>query len=102
MWIQNQIRDYGTNMKRIPLYCDFESAIKIDHNLVQHSKLKHIALRYHFIKDHVDDDNIEVCFVRSSDQLTDIFKEALSQHMLNQILQGIGMMEVDSVLKSSS
>ena len=50
LWIQSQIRDYGVNMKIIPLYCDSESAIRICHNPVQHSKTKHISLRYHFIK----------------------------------------------------
>ena len=73
VWIQNHLKDYGINMKRIPLYCDFESDIRICLNPMQHSKTKHIALRYHFIKDHVEDGNVEVHFVRSSDQLADIF-----------------------------
>jgi len=59
---------------KIPLYCDSESAIRICHNPVQHSKTKHIALRYHCIKDHV-----EVHFVRSTDQLADIFTKALPE-----------------------
>ncbi|XP_023773072.1 uncharacterized mitochondrial protein AtMg00810-like [Lactuca sativa] len=36
IWIQSQLRDYGLNMKRIPLYCDSKSAICICHNPVQH------------------------------------------------------------------
>ncbi|XP_052624770.1 uncharacterized mitochondrial protein AtMg00810-like [Lactuca sativa] len=44
IWIQSQLRDYGLNMKKIPIYCDSESAIRIYHNPVQHSKTKHIAL----------------------------------------------------------
>ena len=35
IWIQSQLRDYGINMKRIPLYCDSESTIHICHNPVQ-------------------------------------------------------------------
>nr|KAJ0213192.1 hypothetical protein LSAT_V11C400185240 [Lactuca sativa] len=52
------LRDYSLNMKKIPVYCDSESAIRICHNPVQHSKTKHIALRYHFIKDHVEDGDV--------------------------------------------
>ena len=64
-------------MKKIPLYCDSKSAIRICHNLVQHSKTKHIVLRCHFIKDQVEDGNAEIHFVQSSDQLADIFSKAL-------------------------
>ncbi|KAI3510704.1 hypothetical protein L1887_17837 [Cichorium endivia] len=101
IWIQNQLRDYGISMKRIPLYCDSESAIQISHNPVQHSKTKHIALRYHFIKDHVEDGNIEIHFVCSVDQLADIFTKALLEPTFNRILQGLGMMEAESVPKSA-
>nr|KAJ0203047.1 hypothetical protein LSAT_V11C500252350 [Lactuca sativa] len=97
VWIQSQQRDYGLSMKKIPLYCDSESAIRICHNPVQHSKTKHIALRYNFIKDHVEDGNVEVHFVRSVDQLADIFTKALPEATFNKILQGLGMMEGDSV-----
>ncbi|KAI3494744.1 hypothetical protein L1887_40442 [Cichorium endivia] len=101
IWIQNQLRDYGVSMKRIPLYCDSESAIRICLNPVQHSKTKHIALRYHFIKDHVEDGNIEIHFVRSNDELADIFTKSLPELAFNRILQGLGMMEAESVPKSN-
>ena len=102
IWIQSQLRDYGLNMKKIPLYCDSESAIRICHNPVQHSKTKHIALRYHFIKDHVEDGNVEVHFVRTTDQLADVFTKALPEASFNKILQGLGMMESESVPKTTS
>ena len=42
LWMKQTLKDYGINMKNVPLYCDNESATKITHNLVQHSKTKHI------------------------------------------------------------
>ena len=73
-------------MKRIPLYCDSKSVIHICQNPVQHSKTKYIALRYHFIKNHVKDGNVKIHFVRSADQLADIFTKALPEQTFNQIL----------------
>ena len=102
IWIQSQLRDYGLNMKKIPLYCDSESAIRICHNPVQHSKTKHIALRYHFIKDHVEDGNVEVHFVRTTDQLADVFTKALPEASFNKILHALGMMESESVPQTTS
>ena len=84
-------------MKKIPLYGDSESEIRICNNPVKHSKTKPIALRYTFIKDHVEEGNVEVHFVRSSDQLADIFTKALPEASYNKILQGSRMMEAESV-----
>ena len=73
IWIQIQLRDFVINMKKIPLFFDSHSEICIIHNAFQHYKTKHIALRYHFIKDHVENGNTEVHFVKTTYQLTDIF-----------------------------
>ncbi|XP_023750332.1 uncharacterized mitochondrial protein AtMg00810-like [Lactuca sativa] len=54
-----------------------------------HLKTKHIALRYHFIKDHVEDENIEVHFVKTTDQLTNIFTKALDEKSFVRILEGL-------------
>nr|GEZ72819.1 integrase, catalytic region, zinc finger, CCHC-type, peptidase aspartic, catalytic [Tanacetum cinerariifolium] len=50
MWMRTQLRDYGFNYNKIPLYCDSQSAIAISCNPVQHFRTKHIHTRYHFIK----------------------------------------------------
>ncbi|KAJ9544509.1 hypothetical protein OSB04_024216 [Centaurea solstitialis] len=54
LWMKTQLLDYGYKLKRVPIYCDSESAIVITSNPVQHSKTKHIDIRYHFIKDNVE------------------------------------------------
>ncbi|GJS30353.1 putative reverse transcriptase domain-containing protein [Tanacetum coccineum] len=49
-----QLTDYGFHFNKIPIYCDSKSAIAISYNPIQHSRTKHIAVRYHFIKEHVE------------------------------------------------
>jgi len=101
LWIQSQLRDFGYNMKKIPIFYYSTSAISICHNPIQHSKTKHIDLRYHFIKDHIQDDNIEVHFVPTESQLADIFTKALNEQSFLRILDGLGMMSSESVPKPS-
>ncbi|KAL4579780.1 hypothetical protein LXL04_015945 [Taraxacum kok-saghyz] len=91
-----QMQDYGVNMKNIPIYCDFEIVICICHNPVQHSKTKHIGLRYHFIKGLVEERNIEIHFVKITKQLDDIFTNVLVEISFMNILRGLGMMESHS------
>nr|GEU87534.1 hypothetical protein [Tanacetum cinerariifolium] len=55
-----QLTDYGYHFDRILIYYDSKSAITISYNPVQHSRTKHIALQYHFIKEHVEKGTIEL------------------------------------------
>lgn len=64
--------------------------------------MKHIALRYHFIKDHLENGNVEIHFIRSADQLDDIFTKSLPERPFNRVLQGIGTIEAESVPKPPS
>ncbi|GJV57199.1 hypothetical protein Tco_1458204 [Tanacetum coccineum] len=54
IWMRTQLKDYGFNYNKIPLYCDSQSAIAISCNPVQHSLTKHIHTLYHFIKEQVE------------------------------------------------
>ncbi|KAJ9541842.1 hypothetical protein OSB04_028348 [Centaurea solstitialis] len=70
LWMQTQLREYGYTFNKIPILCDSNSAIAISANLVQHSKAKHI-IRYHFLKHHVEEGNVEMYFVNTEYQLVD-------------------------------
>ncbi|KAK1415074.1 hypothetical protein QVD17_30844 [Tagetes erecta] len=51
LWLQNQLLDYGFNFLKTPVYIDNTTAMFITANPVQHSKTKHIEIRYHFLRD---------------------------------------------------
>ncbi|GJR90581.1 copia protein [Tanacetum coccineum] len=65
IWMRTQLLDYGYKYNRILMYCDSKSAIAISCNPVQHSKAKHIDIRYHFIKEHVEKGTVELYFFRT-------------------------------------
>ncbi|GJS36597.1 retrovirus-related pol polyprotein from transposon TNT 1-94 [Tanacetum coccineum] len=54
LWMRSQLTDYGFGFNKIPMYCDNKSAIALCCNNVQHSRSKHIDIRFHFIKEHVE------------------------------------------------
>ncbi|GJV28829.1 hypothetical protein Tco_1385277 [Tanacetum coccineum] len=54
LWMRSQLTDYGFHFNKIPLYCKNKSAIALRCNNVQHSRAKHIDVRYHFIKEQVE------------------------------------------------
>ncbi|GJU39809.1 retrovirus-related pol polyprotein from transposon TNT 1-94 [Tanacetum coccineum] len=77
IWMRTQLTDYGYHFNKIPIYCDSKSAIAISCNPVQYSRTKHITVRYHFIKEHVEKGTTELYFVKTNYQLTDLFTKAL-------------------------
>ncbi|KAJ9539156.1 hypothetical protein OSB04_031889 [Centaurea solstitialis] len=90
LWMQSQLRDYGLEYKKIPIYCDSKSAIAISANPVQHSKTKHIDIRYHFLKDNVEKENIELYFVNTEYRLADLFTKALDEKRFNFLISRLG------------
>nr|GEX02898.1 retrovirus-related Pol polyprotein from transposon TNT 1-94 [Tanacetum cinerariifolium] len=65
LWMRTQLTDYGFYFNKILIYCDSKLAIAIFCNPVQHSRTKHIAVHYHFIKEHVEKGTIELYFVKT-------------------------------------
>nr|GEW06583.1 retrovirus-related Pol polyprotein from transposon TNT 1-94 [Tanacetum cinerariifolium] len=90
-WMQTQLTDYGFIFKKIPIYCDSKSAIAISCNSVQHSRTKHIVVRYHFIKEHLEKGTIELYFVKTDYQPVDIFTKALPADRFNYLVRHLGM-----------
>ncbi|GJX16931.1 retrovirus-related pol polyprotein from transposon TNT 1-94 [Tanacetum coccineum] len=57
----------------------------------QHSKTKHIDIRYHFIKEHVERGTMEIYFVGTEYQLADLFTKALPKERFEYLVHRIGM-----------
>nr|GFB05768.1 retrotransposon protein, putative, unclassified [Tanacetum cinerariifolium] len=79
LWMRTQLTDYGFFYDKVLIYCYSKSAIAISCNLVQHTRTKHIDVRYHFIKDHVEKGTIELYFVGTEYQLADLFTKSLPE-----------------------
>ncbi|GKE36077.1 hypothetical protein Tco_1455399 [Tanacetum coccineum] len=79
LWMKSQLSDYDIHYKMVPVFCDNTSAIAISNNLVLHSRTKHIDIRYHFIRDHILKEDIELHFIPTEYQLADIFTKLLDE-----------------------
>nr|GEW65968.1 retrovirus-related Pol polyprotein from transposon TNT 1-94 [Tanacetum cinerariifolium] len=92
LWMRTQLTDYGFFYDKVPIYCDSKSAIAISCNPVQHTRTKHIDVRYHFIKDHVAKGTIELYFVGTEYQLADLFTKSLPEARFKFLVDKLGMM----------
>ncbi|GKA61879.1 hypothetical protein Tco_0761398 [Tanacetum coccineum] len=77
LWLRNSVTlIIGFHFDKIPMYYDSKAAIAISCNPVQHSRTKHIDVRYHFIKEQVEKGIVELFFVGTEYQLADLFTKA--------------------------
>ncbi|CAI7885703.1 unnamed protein product [Closterium sp. NIES-54] len=74
----------------IPLLCDNEAAVSLAHNPVLHQRTKHIKVAWHFVRDAVRQQEVEVHSVRSHLQDADMLTKALPSLQLHENLERIG------------
>lgn len=65
--------------------------ISISNNSVHHSRMKHIDIRYHFLRDHVEKRNIRLAFCPTKSQLVDIFTNFLVRDKFDRNRIDLGM-----------
>ncbi|GJY13405.1 retrovirus-related pol polyprotein from transposon TNT 1-94 [Tanacetum coccineum] len=91
LWMRSQLTDYGLGFNKIPMYYDNKSAIALCCNNVQHSRSKHIDIRFNFIKEQVENGVVELYFVDTEYHLADIFTKALGRERIEFLINKLGM-----------
>jgi hypothetical protein len=85
------MRDFGVIFERVPLMCDNTSAISVAKNLVFHKRMRHLERRHHFLRDHVENRDIEMRYIDTERQLTDIFTKPLDSSHFAALRGEIGV-----------
>jgi hypothetical protein len=91
--MRQTLRDYGYKLSKVPLLCDNESAICMADNPVEHSCTKHIDIRYHFLRDHQEKEDIEIAYVSTHNQLADIFTKPLNEKTFSKLRNVLNILD---------
>ncbi|KAE8666843.1 hypothetical protein F3Y22_tig00112490pilonHSYRG00048 [Hibiscus syriacus] len=79
IWLRNLLKEIGLIQEEPTKVCvDNKSAIALAKNPVFHDRTKHIDIRYHYIRECVARKDVEVEYVKSQDQVADIFTKPLT------------------------
>jgi hypothetical protein len=85
------MRDYEVTYKSVPLMCDSSSAICLAQNPFFHEQAKHIKVRYHFLRDHVEKGVIVMKFIDTERQLANIFTKPLDSSRFTSLRGELGV-----------
>ena len=94
LWMKQTLNDFGLKFHHVPIMCDNTSAISISKNPVQHSRTKHIEIRHHFLRDHAEKGDITLEFIRTEEQLADIFTKPLNEPQFVNIRTQLGIISI--------
>lgn len=87
LWLRGLLGDLGVTQERVSLMCDSQSAIHLAKNQVHHARTKHIDVRYHFVRDVIEEGRISLAKVHtdenSADMLTKVVSGGKFQHCLD-------------------
>ncbi|MCO5548769.1 hypothetical protein L7F22_002231 [Adiantum nelumboides] len=101
-WLELLLGDLGIQVQRPDvIHCDNLSSIQLARNPVFHAKTKHIEVHYHFIRERVLDGSIDLTFVRTDEQVADIFTKALGAEKLRRFRAMLGVRELALSLRGS-
>ena len=81
----------------VVMFCDNTSAINISKNPVMHSKTKHIAIKYLFVRELVQDKEIRLKYVHSKEQIADIFTKPLPKDAFLYLRGKLGVTPLSEV-----
>ncbi|CAN1248499.1 Retrovirus-related Pol polyprotein from transposon TNT 1-94 [Linum perenne] len=91
LWIRSQLLDYHLTLPATPLLCDNTSAINMSKNPIHHSRTKHIDIKYHFLRDLVLQNVIDIKFISTHDQLADLFTKPLKSDQFIRLRHDLGI-----------
>ena len=89
IWLHGLVEDLGIIQKQVEVFCDSQSAICLAKNQVYHGRTKHIDVRFHFIREIIDEGNILLQKIRTADNPADMLTKVVTgikfQHCLDLI-----------------
>ena len=92
VWLRFVLSDFGEEqVEATPILCDNTSAIAITKNPVHHHRTRHISRRFHFIRDALQNGEIDLLYCRTGEQNADIFTKALARDRFEYLRSKLGI-----------
>ena len=87
--------------RTVTLYCDNMSSIQLANNPVFHARTKHIEVHYHYVHEKVLAGDIDLVYVRTQEQVADIFTKSLGAEKLQSFRSAMGVQDFGLSLRGS-
>ena len=93
LWLRSLAQELSPSSFQEPttLLIDNQSAMALAKNAVFHDHTKHIAIRHHFIREKIDDEEITLQYIPTNEQVADVLTKPLMREKHNRFIEGMGV-----------
>ena len=92
IWLRNLLKELHLPQEEsTEIFIDNKSALALAKNPVFYDPSKHIDIRFHFIREYVTKKEVELKFVKSQDQIADIFTKPLKEDVFCKLRSLLGV-----------
>lgn len=91
IWLQGLLLDFGLEQKSVDIHCDNQGSFCLAHNPVYHERMKHVNIRYHFIRDILAKGKVVVKKIATAENPADMMTKPVPLAKLKLYLSTIGI-----------
>ena len=93
IWFRRLLKEIGYFTSNIPttIFADNQGCIALAKNLAYHARTKHIDVQHHFIREKVEDGEIELIYCSTKEMVADILTKSISRDKLQKFTEGLGL-----------
>lgn len=85
LWLQNFLTELGLPVETPTIFTDSQSAMEWARNAKHHQRNKHVALKYFFIRDLVNDRAVRMRFVSTDKNIADILTKPTTKSVFSKL-----------------
>ena len=92
VWLRNFVVELqGKSQGPLTMLCNNQGAIVLSKDNKFHLRTKHINVRYHFIREAVDEGKINVEYIPTAENVTNVFTKALARPKFEVFIEMLGL-----------
>jgi len=100
MWLLKLLQELRVPIQQPPrILCDSIGAIYLCSNPVFHTRMKHISMDYHFVREQVQARTLHVSHVSTKDQLADILTKPLATKSFKELISKMQVIDGNLLLR---
>lgn len=101
MWLRNLLAELDYKQKEATvIYEDNQACMKISEELREHKRMKHIDMKYNYIREVIANGFIQVKYLPLSNQLADIMTKSLPVALFERLRSLLGVTDLKGVLNN--
>lgn len=78
LWLKGSVNSLGLHQDSIVVFCNRQSAIHLSKNQMFHERIKHIDVRYHFVREHISHGDVMISEVTTEENQTNMLTKSIS------------------------